>query len=271
MGFKIGDDVRRDCMVVAALALVDALVRAPTGGLEPILVTYAVLPTGRDSGFIEYLPSTQTLSQLIANQSDLESFMHDQSGLQTAARRERLVLTASAWCAVNYVFGITDRHPGNILVRHDGTVVHIDFSFILREKEDPRHDSNALPIDPMTSEFLRSKKLEHAFIDHAAAVFNTLRAHAVLIFHLLLQMVAESPAVPAADAASPRQNDFGSDEAKLVGSQLRARLFVGLDDAAAEQTFRELAVKALQPQPPHEPHDSRLRSWAAALGSMIKS
>ncbi|EOD37520.1 hypothetical protein EMIHUDRAFT_70453, partial [Emiliania huxleyi CCMP1516] len=61
--------------------------------------------------------------------------------------------SCAAWAVVTYLLQIKDRHNGNILLRADGAIVHIDFGFLLSNSPGGNINFEAAPFK-LTSEYV---------------------------------------------------------------------------------------------------------------------
>ena len=89
----------------------------------PYIKLYRVMPTGPQTGFIEFLPSTS-----------VENFDWDEFRTALPEERNRLILTASASFIGIYVFGIRDRHRDNMLINNQFEYIQIDFGYMFNFK-----------------------------------------------------------------------------------------------------------------------------------------
>ena len=44
---------------------------------------------------------------------------------------KKFINTLVAYCLVTYLLQVKDRHNGNILIRRDGSIIHIDYGFFI--------------------------------------------------------------------------------------------------------------------------------------------
>ena len=118
-------------------------------GLDIILRPYQIISTGSQTGLIEFLEGTRSVDRI------KKSFRpQDESSQQTLVPSLRdyfefcfgpsysivhsqavlnFVRSLVGYSLVTYLLQVKDRHNANILLVNDGSIVHIDFGFILGE------------------------------------------------------------------------------------------------------------------------------------------
>jgi phosphatidylinositol 3-kinase len=147
--FKQGDDLRIDQLaLVLQVALRDILLSV---GLDLEVKLFQVIPTGLLEGMVESLDGLP-LSGLTAYNNSIVNFLchHDSDlsedlGFSNATQR-RFIASSAFACVFCWVLGVGDRHLDNIIICTDGTLVHIDFAYMLGD--DPKYSSNLLRINP---------------------------------------------------------------------------------------------------------------------------
>lgn len=93
---------------------------------------YDVVIFTRNSGFIEFIPDTMTISSLKKNDGrSLRSIYKHLFGDRLDHAIKNFVLSLAGYSIVQYVFQIKDRHNGNIMIDSEGHIIHIDFGFLL--------------------------------------------------------------------------------------------------------------------------------------------
>ena len=140
-------------------------------GLEILLKPYQIICTGSQTGLIEFLEDTISVDRMKKSYvpPPLEEYPFDPSsspggsgdfsasgtavGSQTATLKDyfescfgpsytfvhsqainNFVSSLVGYSLVTYLLQVKDRHNANILVARDGSVIHIDFGFILGGK-----------------------------------------------------------------------------------------------------------------------------------------
>jgi len=139
--FKCGDDLRQDLLTLQLFRVMDKMWKKE--GLTLKLNPYGVIPTGAETGMVEIVTQSNTVSKIqkeIAGSamgafSDraifdwLQLWNKDDMSLKLAA--ENFTKSCAGYCVATYVLGIGDRHNDNIMVKKDGHLFHIDFGHIL--------------------------------------------------------------------------------------------------------------------------------------------
>jgi len=99
---------------------------------------YTILATSPTTGLIEVVPDAKSLDSIIKATPafvSLASFFRKRYGGPSSrlffAARRNFIQSAAAYSVACYLLQIKDRHNGNILLAADGSVVHIDFGFLL--------------------------------------------------------------------------------------------------------------------------------------------
>ncbi|CAG9858590.1 unnamed protein product [Phyllotreta striolata] len=131
---KCGDDLRQELMASQILETFQKIWEMEHVPLW--LHPYRILCLSDDSGLIEPILNTVSLHQVKKHcqLSLLEYFVKEfgpmtSEGFLTA--QKNFVQSCAAYCLICYLIQVKDRHNGNILLKSDGHLIHIDFGFIL--------------------------------------------------------------------------------------------------------------------------------------------
>eukprot|EP01125_Pyxidicula_operculata_P022262 TRINITY_DN899_c0_g1_i1.p1 TRINITY_DN899_c0_g1~~TRINITY_DN899_c0_g1_i1.p1 ORF type:complete len:1494 (+),score=277.61 TRINITY_DN899_c0_g1_i1:56-4537(+) len=141
--FKAGDDLRQDMLVIQMFKLMDRMWKKE--GLDLKLNPYSVIATGGDTGMIEVVTNSQTISKIQKEMAGDLGALKDECLFQWLLKEnkeslnektyEKLIESFSRSCSgysvATYVLGIGDRHNSNIMMKRDGHLFHIDFGHIL--------------------------------------------------------------------------------------------------------------------------------------------
>ena len=121
------------------MALIRDLARVFSFARLPLrLQPYRIVATSSTSGLIEVVPNAKSLDALKRSTPGFTSlaafFRRTYGGASSRAlyrARRNFVQSVAAYSIVCYLLQIKDRHNGNILLHADGSLVHIDFGFLL--------------------------------------------------------------------------------------------------------------------------------------------
>ncbi|KAL3538950.1 hypothetical protein ACH5RR_002316 [Cinchona calisaya] len=132
--FKVGDDCRQDVLALQVISLLKDIFESV--GINLYLFPYGVLPTGPERGIIEVVPNTRSRSQMgeTTDGGLYEIFQQDYGPVGSPsfeAARENFIISSAGYAVASLLLQPKDRHNGNLLFDNVGSLVHIDFGFIL--------------------------------------------------------------------------------------------------------------------------------------------
>lgn len=160
-------------------------------GTVPHCFAYEVVPTSVQMGYIEGVSNVQSLGD-VDWKAWYARHAHEPSGIII----DNLVHSAAGAFVGGYVMGATDRHWGNMVLKDDTTLLHIDFSFILGDA--PPIDAPRISVPPAMEKVFKgvriggdngggssrkgtSASLWDAFVEATVAAFVALRKDARVV------------------------------------------------------------------------------------------
>ena len=122
---------------------------------------YRILATSPRSGLIEVVPDAKSLDAIKriegASYISLSALFKRRHGSATSVgfqrARRNFVQSLAAYSVISYLLQLKDRHNGNILLHADGSIVHIDFGFLLSNSPGKNMGFEAAPFK-LTSEWV---------------------------------------------------------------------------------------------------------------------
>ena len=193
------EDVRKDQLIMNVITLMKLLLRQKLK-LDGNIQTYEIIPTGCDSGIIEMVDDCETLYKICqkSNFSILNFVIEKNPTTKVGVLRDRFVNSCASYCVITYLLGIGDRHLENIMVRNDGTLFHIDFSYILgfEPMTKPIGNSGMRISKDMVDALGGPKSKDYQkFLDLCHFIYNSLRRYTNLFAHLILILVNQDPPI----------------------------------------------------------------------------
>jgi len=133
---KAGDDLRQEQFAMQLISCITRMWR--DAGLSLRVKTYDILATSPSTGLMEMVSDTVSLAGLRKQHTpfvSLEAFYFaafgDGSDGKLQQAQTNFVRSMAAYSLICYILKVKDRHDGNILLQRDGSVVHIDWGYML--------------------------------------------------------------------------------------------------------------------------------------------
>ncbi|CAC9540864.1 putative phosphatidylinositol 4-kinase [Leishmania infantum JPCM5] len=131
---KAGDDLRQEELALQLIHTFQCIWQE--AGLTVRVKPYAALPTHRDCGLLEVIEDSASMDSIkkatrvssIYNYY-LKAYDGEDSVLYRKAQ-QNFVESMAGYSIISYILQIKDRHNGNLMIRRDGSLVHIDFGFL---------------------------------------------------------------------------------------------------------------------------------------------
>jgi phosphatidylinositol 3-kinase len=191
------EDIRKDEIVINIIKIMDNILKTEEG-LDLNIKTYNVIPIDENCGLIEIIKNSKTLYEIKhkMNMSLQNYILENNKNTEVEVLRNRFVKSTAAYCVITYLLGIGDRHLENIMITNDGSLFHIDYSFILGN--DPK--SSIAPFMRITDEMVETLGGEHSkyykeFKSICNQAYNCLRRHYHLFMNMLLLLQDSSPPI----------------------------------------------------------------------------
>jgi phosphatidylinositol kinase/protein kinase (PI-3 family) len=154
------------------------LLRCPPPLNSIPIVTYDVVPTSANTGFIEMVEAETFASIFASTPSILEWIVKHNPQERAGIISNTFMASVAAWTVIEYLLGIGDRHLDNIMITRDGKMMNIDFGHILGS--DPMYLATLarIPVDVV-------KDNQEDFMKWCRAAYLELRRYAVHFYTLL--------------------------------------------------------------------------------------
>jgi len=201
--FKCGDDLRQDMLTLQLFRVMDKLWKK--SNLDLMLNPYGVIATGAETGMIEVVTKSNTISKIqkqIAGASGAfddtctEKWLKDKNKDPVLYKLavDNFIASCSGYCVATYALGIGDRHNDNIMLKEDGHLFHIDFGHILgnfKKKYGFKRERVPFVFTPADAKVMGGKDSEgyKLFVGNCMKSHEILRENAQLFINLLSMML----------------------------------------------------------------------------------
>ena len=130
---KAKDDLRQEVMTMQLIKKYNEIFKSENIALK--LHPYEIIITSNSSGLIEFIPDSISFDALkkkmLENNITFTEFFEKHFGDDFEESQKNFAESLAGYSLVCYLLAIKDRHNGNILLDKDGSIIHIDFGFIL--------------------------------------------------------------------------------------------------------------------------------------------
>jgi len=210
--FKSGDDLRQDLLTLQLLRVMDKLWLSRD--LDMRLTPYKCIATGINEagegvGMIEIVLGSQTTSGIqlkyygavgAIKMDPIDRFLRENNLSSTSYdnAKTNFVRSCAGYCVATYVLGIGDRHNGNIMVKKDGHLFHIDFGHFLgnfKKKFGVNRERAAFVFTTEMAYVIGGRKYKgddrfKKFLTYCKEAFQILRKNATILEILFILMVS---------------------------------------------------------------------------------
>eukprot|EP00802_Teleaulax_amphioxeia_P015477 Tamp_15568.p1 GENE.Tamp_15568~~Tamp_15568.p1 ORF type:complete len:396 (+),score=69.70 Tamp_15568:50-1189(+) len=133
---KAGDDLRQEQFAMQLIASIQRMWQ--DAGLALRVRKYDILATSPSTGLMEMVADSISLAGLrkkhvpfVSLEAYYSAAYGDGSDGRLQAAQTNFVCSMAAYSIICYMLKVKDRHDGNILLQRDGSVVHIDWGYML--------------------------------------------------------------------------------------------------------------------------------------------
>ncbi|RKP20799.1 kinase-like protein, partial [Rozella allomycis CSF55] len=243
--FKEGDDLRQDMLTLQMLNLMNNIWKDE--GFNFHMKIYNVICTGKETGFIQVVRDSQTVSCIQKEYGGSTAAFKDQpisdfikqynpSESEYLDAVDIFTRSCAAYCVATYILGIGDRHNDNIMVTKQGHLFHIDFGHFLgniKRKFGIKRERAPFVLTPDFVYVMKTKSSDQFdfFIGLCVKAYNIIRKHGRMFLVLFKLML--STGIPELTC---NEDIF----------YLRDALKLDLDDVQAEKHFKGLISESLR-------------------------
>ena len=132
--FKYGDDLRQDQLILQMISYMDSILQKFKLNYE--FTSYKVLATSKSDGFVEFVPNSTTIYDIVSNKKltikqYIDQFVDKNNKEDAQKRLDTYINSSAGYSIATFILGIGDRHLENLMIDDKGRLFHIDFGYIL--------------------------------------------------------------------------------------------------------------------------------------------
>jgi len=180
------ENVRNDYFVTNLIKIFNNILKEETD-LEINILTYDVLPTSENDGFIQIVNNAETIYKINGELgfTILNYILEKNVNESVHSIKIKFAKSVAAYCVISYLLVFGDRHLENIMITNDGQLFHIDFGCILGSE--PKIFSPDIKLTAQMLEVLGgfSSSYYKKFKKYCNLIYKVLRSHFGLIFEYI--------------------------------------------------------------------------------------
>jgi hypothetical protein len=202
------------------------------------LATYRVMPISTNSGFIEIVPNSSTLYEILSRGTISNYLYRSNIDKKVSEVSSNYSASLAFWTVVTYLLGVGDRHLENIMIRNDGVLFHIDYGFVFGV------DSTAsfVRLDNNLIEGLGGVEMYEPFKARCCEIYCCLRRHFNFICACLLRLASIKPPISGYNFTSEFIEKFVTERFLLGQTEEEAKeAFSNIIDASRETIYHRVS------------------------------
>jgi hypothetical protein len=205
------ESIRNDQIILNLIKLTGRILQKENIDLP--IITYKIRPTSLNGGFIELVPDSETIYNIKeVKHFTVYNYISEHNPNATVDQiRKRFLKSCAVYCVLTYIFGIGDRHLDNIMVTRDGTLFHIDYSYMF---SDPKLSRPSMRIGSDLVDCLGGLHSVYfaEFKQLCTKIYNAVRRHVNLFIIMLSMLTATSKNITTEKIYSEIINRFAPGE-----------------------------------------------------------
>lgn len=175
------EDIRKDSYIVSLVRIMHDLC---SDIVDRPLAIYRVVPTSKDSGFIEIIQKALTIDEILKKGS-ISNYLNNKNKDKIIGDiASNYFVSLAFWTVTTYILGVGDRHNENIMIREDGNLFHIDYGFVFGSYS----NGSPVKIDKNLIEGLGGVDMYEPFKKLCCDIFICLRNNCNLILSCLSRL-----------------------------------------------------------------------------------
>lgn len=196
------EDIRKDSCIVALVRIMHNICEHIFRSHNHKLAIYRVVPTSKDSGFIEIIQNALTIHDILLKGSISNYLSNNNKNKINGDIITNYTISLAFWTVITYILGVGDRHSENIMIREDGSLFHVDYGYVFCTL------GSAVKIDGKLIEGLGGLEMYEPFKKICCEIFMCLRKNLNLILSCLTRLAFIDPSDKTTNLSSEFIQDF---------------------------------------------------------------